>query len=37
VGRQIKLELTADAVSVIAELAWKKMRVIGQDLEHFAR
>jgi hypothetical protein len=24
-------------VSVIAELAWKKMRVIGQDLEHFAK
>jgi len=37
VGRQIKMDLTADAISVIAELAWKKMHVIGQDLEHFAK
>jgi uncharacterized protein YpuA (DUF1002 family) len=37
VGRQIKMELTEDAISVIAELVWKKMRLIGQDLEHFAR
>lgn len=37
VGKQIEMDLTGDAVSVIAELAWKKMHVIGQDLEHFAR
>ncbi|XP_023727199.1 centromere protein S-like isoform X2 [Cryptotermes secundus] len=37
VGGQIKMELDKDAVSVIAELVWRKMCVISQDLEHFAK
>jgi hypothetical protein len=31
------MELGKEAVSVIAELVWKKMCVISQDLEHFAK
>jgi hypothetical protein len=37
VGGQIKMQLDKDAVSVIAELVWKKMYVMSQDLEHFAK
>lgn len=31
------MELSKAAISLIAELVWKKMRVISQDLEHFAK
>ncbi|XP_021927436.1 uncharacterized protein LOC110833543 isoform X3 [Zootermopsis nevadensis] len=36
VGGQIKMELEKDVINLIGELIWKKMRVISQDLEHFA-
>jgi hypothetical protein len=31
------MELNKAAVSLIAELVWKKMHVISHDLEHFAK
>ncbi|XP_021927434.1 centromere protein S-like isoform X1 [Zootermopsis nevadensis] len=37
VGGQIKMELEKDVINLIGELIWKKMRVISQDLEHFAK
>lgn len=37
VGEQIKMELEKDVINLIGELIWKKMRVISQDLEHFAK
>jgi hypothetical protein len=37
VGGQIKMELNKAAINLIAELIWKKMHVISQDLEHFAK
>ena len=37
VGAEINMEVDKTAVSLVAELVWKKMEVISQDLELFAR
>ncbi|KAJ9601598.1 hypothetical protein L9F63_000252 [Diploptera punctata] len=37
VAEQINMELDELSTSLIAELIWKKMKVISQDLEQFAK